>query len=138
MANLIARPSFHSTDLCVALEQAAPRIEAFVATLDQVSEDIKLLEEYLDKSGVRVPATVEVGLGAGEPGVSERLSWSCVEDTRRWRIMYERRIGTGTPDRRPLIEAPAETRLDAYLALPDLLKAVAERVTVAKPEDGIE
>jgi hypothetical protein len=78
------------------------------------------------------------------------VEWAPSEPGGRWRVMYKKvrshgeidlceEIIIGGPtfnrdsevlDLRPLIETPAATRLGAYKALPDLLKKVAETITV--------
>lgn len=97
-----------------------PTLDGFYGRLDAVSADIKSLEAYLAKSGVRLPARVEV------PGGGE-VSWELGEPD-RWRIIYSH-----DNERLPLIETKAEIRVraGAERVLLNLRDAVANAVVDA-------
>lgn len=92
--------------------------------LDFISADILALEQCLEQSAVFVDTVV---LFRGMTG--ERLGWQ-VGEGGRWRVVYlVPEASPAQPAGVPLIETPAEVRVRAQAALPDLLRAVAARAT---------
>jgi hypothetical protein len=91
----------------------------------------------------------ESGGGAAEELI-EWIAWEQAAKAGRWRIMYIKTVREGcwdevisglfhfegepkVVDHRPLIETPAEVRLRAGDALPDLMVAIASRATPRSP-----
>jgi hypothetical protein len=119
METQVARPQFNDSTLRKALDEVGPVIESFTERLDKLSSDIKQLEGFFERSGVRIH--VEVSLGNS----SEFLVWEKGEPD-RWRIMYRRDSQSFDDETHcPLIEAPVDIRLRARKRLPELLKQVA-------------
>jgi hypothetical protein len=52
------RPEVSNTELRATLEQVGEHIENYTANLDEMSKDIKLIEQYLVDSGIRLEASV--------------------------------------------------------------------------------
>lgn len=94
-----------------------PRIEAWGARLDRISDDIKSLEAYLQAKAPHIAVEVAIPGGAGVT-----LAWM-LGDPDKWRIICM--VGSA---RRPLIETPAGTRMLAHAYL---LRAVGD--TVGQP-----
>jgi hypothetical protein len=99
------RPDVSDPALKAALESAGPAIEDYHTNLDAISRDIKSVEEYLSRSGIRVPIKVRVygsgfAIASDEPFNSnwfsgeiyeddDYLEWSPIsEGSDRWRIMH--------------------------------------------------
>jgi hypothetical protein len=132
-----ARPEFDDPLLKEALEESAPAIENFVTKIDKLSNDIKMLEAYLERSAVRVVTTVR--FPAPQEAIDEYLSWDKGEPD-RWRIVYHRPIhnpGEFMADehRTVLIEASLDVRVRSRKVLPMLLRAVADVARLG--EEGV-
>ncbi len=132
-----ARPSFHDGALRRTLDEVGGTIESFAERLDKLSADIKQLEAYLDRSGVRVRVAVFV-----DGRNRESVSWERAEPD-RWRVTYTEMQADELGLACPLIEAPVDVRLRCRRILPDLLRAVAEaartddEATVPPTDDDI-
>jgi hypothetical protein len=129
-------PNFNSHALRAAFESTRSIIENHTLHLDQMSNDIKALESYLDEKGVRVECRYqEIKL---EPCITAHLSWALDEKTRRWRILCAVNIEAGDHsswDVRPLIETKADVRVLVYTHLPGLLQQIAGKMRIQVLED---
>ena len=150
---------FKSLD--IAATALLTKKDAFVAKLDKMSTDIRLLESQVQKAGLSIPVCINLTRNGdttprerralrevrersgGAPVVSEWLAWARHEECGKFRLLYRREIedgdgndvGTsdfpdGTIDERPLIECPAEIRLQAHGHLPKLLSFLSTEVSV--------
>lgn len=158
------RPEVTDPHLRSTLDRVGHHIENYQQNLDTVSADIKAIENYLTASGIRVLAFVVIGFLEGLPDDQkedaagnysgpihrdvERIEWSAIDDTDRWRLNYFKFRRFGEVDvvekiaicgpnyqgpvlaleRKPLIETTVEVRLLAHPKLADLVSAVAKRV----------
>lgn len=140
-------PKFNSPQLQKAFELASPHLDSHLVNLDEISEDIKNLEKYLQQIGVRM----EVRYTHVQDGPSyESLVWGEDPQSKRWRIMHEVAWDREALDAmmlyvsdtstrvRPLIEMPVADRIAGARALPILLEritaavALEERVQIPK------
>jgi hypothetical protein len=146
-------PKVNSPRLASVLETAGPKIDSFTTTLDAISEDIRMMEQWILKSGIRFEMKVLCNTGgpflidaedATDVWLSHSgLSWSCADDGKTWRIHFEENLASKdnnmpTLRRRPLIETPVPVRLQIETALANLIKEIAdcipsERVYGASP-----
>jgi hypothetical protein len=123
-------PEFNDPALREALAYGRDAVEGRIAALNAVSADIKALEDYLSRSGVRVRLSVPMGNG-------EFLWWDRGEPD-RWRIIYryedetdgDKATAVSVLTAKPLIETQSGVRLRARAFLPTLLRSVAAAAEV--------
>lgn len=92
-----------------------PAIDALNRRLDDISADIKGLEEYLQHSALRERVVMGVPSGGN-------LAWTLVEPD-RWRLAFE-----AMEYRCALIETKAAVRLRVAPLLPEFLNLIGEHV----------
>jgi hypothetical protein len=149
-------PDFQHPSLKRTVARTAPRIEAFTATLDRVSQDIRAAEKWLRDHQVRIeaeavyhtsslqterPDALESGT-APVTQVTRAVGWAETLDGKAWRLQFREYHAEGVvhlehgvaldPPRlahsRPLIETPAAIRLEAVDTLPRLLEKIAAAI----------
>lgn len=107
--------------LRAAAVDALPAIEAYVQSLKEVSGDLRILEEYLERNTIRIEVFVDVPEGLH----AEQIGWTKGEG--HWRIRHFSKVSTSF---RPLIDLKASVRIRCQKALPALLRELAKAVSL--------
>src|SRR5437870_1992245 len=130
-------PTFKNPSLSRAVESLEPKIKDFTSNLEAISQDIKALEKWLQESGFCYPCEVELSSSGWAQkinkirnffewattkngAINEYLLWDKDEKSKAWRIMYLKKKYVEVSDigeeleKKPLIECPAEIRIQAY------------------------
>ena len=138
---------FKNPEISRAVEFMKPKIKSFTANLDIVSQDIKAVEQWLQKSGFCYSCSMTLSSEGWtekynalssrferQPtrngAISEYLRWEKDLMGKSWRLMYAKKQFKGKDDLgkeiecRPLIECSADIRINAHNELPNLLNAI--------------
>src|SRR2546425_9558461 len=101
-------PNIHSPSLKSAIEAVGGKIDQYTATIDQISDDIRGLEKWLQESGVRIevevalsetfsPETLPTDVAVKVSRCDEMLAWGPTGgDCKTWRILYRNYLQEGT------------------------------------------
>ncbi|RTL37199.1 MAG: hypothetical protein EKK48_24130 [Candidatus Melainabacteria bacterium] len=140
------RINFHDSALCEAASVTAPRLLNLTNNLDQISDDIKRLEAWLSEHGlcIEIEHSLEekpwVRISDGEQIATERIKLKWEKHESKWRLVYESRyIHENDYERnrylvKPLIEMPAQVRIDVRQHLPEFVRAIGDALPEANSE----
>jgi len=118
------RIAFNDACLQQAANRAAPKLAGFTTILNEISDDIKRLEAWLGDQGICIPISLKVEKEAF-------LRWDKSDE--RWRLFYHiywdnDEYEPPHSELRPLIEMPADIRLQMRKFLPQFVERVASRL----------
>jgi len=130
---------FNNAALNKAASAAAGQVQGLSAALDEISEDIKRLEAWLQEHELCVPVSLHVSTRTWSGGLMTEknfLKWD--EKEGKWGLFYcseTCHLDHGPHyERLPLIKTPTEVRIRCMEFLPALVNVVRSRIGDTKPE----
>lgn len=129
------RTSFSNPNLQDALQESTPIFDSHKNYLDQLSKEIKDLEDFIRDKGINIEYTMYLEEAPGdETGLfGSYLKWKRDKNSNKFRLMYAFHKDGELPDHdepsgRPLLEMPVDIRIHGYQFLPQFVKELGNHI----------
>jgi len=129
-------PTFSDPSLQKSVKELSPKIDSYHSGLDEISADIKALENHLQSNGVALNVNVSIRSYGQNRLYLEWAHWPITDKYRLLVAFYEEAEAKDEygdskwqfAEHKPLIECPASVRVDAIKWLPGLVDKIKEGI----------
>ncbi len=131
--------SFSNPALQASIERSMPAFDSFLNLLDQITQETKVLENYLQEKGICLPYRHDFKKQSNR---CESIEWAYDDQTKKYRLMYGRyrlkssgnSLDTANGDNyeaivlKPLVSTPSGVKMDTATRLPDFIDGLLSEV----------
>ena len=130
--------SFSNPALQASIERSMPAFDSFLNLLDQITQETKILETYLQNKGLCLPYRYDYKKISNR---CESIEWAYDDQTKKYRLMYGRyrlKAQKDGLDRsadhletivlKPLVSTPSGVKMDTAMRLPEFVDGLLSEV----------
>ncbi len=131
--------SFSNPALQASIERSMPAFDSFLNLLDQITQESKVLENYLQDKGICLPYRFDFNKNSNR---CETIEWAYDDQTKKYRLMYGRYRLKNHKDAlealnndsyetivlKPLVSTPSGVKMDTAKRLPGFVDGLLSEV----------